>query len=188
MPKRENKRVTILDPAQDPPRRNGVRDPRPLAPVRVDLVDPRAAANRDRIELKRRVQWTKLRRESEPQPWLMEPSREAIAREVESSDLVDIDDSHDADIDQPVFAFLSQKDAALARKDAQASDKSSSLTMLTYRYTKGLETVNDEMGYGERIHDVFWRRNRKGALKIITRTSQRTKSGRQQLRPEKESG
>jgi hypothetical protein len=54
------------------------------------------------------------------------------------------------------------------------------LTLLVYRYTRGYDTVDDEMGYGERIIEPLW--TRKGdKLEKEDRTSQRTKTGRQLL-------
>jgi hypothetical protein len=56
----------------------------------------------------------------------------------------------------------------------------STLSTLPYRYTRGIETVNDEMGYGERVETVFWAKV-DGELIVEERVAQRTKSGRQDL-------
>ncbi len=50
-----------------------------------------------------------------------------------------------------------------------------------YRYSRGDDLTNDEMGYGERISEPLWAKQSGGKLERTTRTSQRTKSGRQEL-------
>ena len=49
-----------------------------------------------------------------------------------------------------------------------------------YRYSKGPDTLNDELGYGEVVIERFWRII-KGKAKVVHRQSQRTKTGRQFL-------
>ena len=56
------------------------------------------------------------------------------------------------------------------------------LTGRIYKYSRGADLTNDEMGYGERGFEVFCAVEG-DALKEATRTIQRTKSGKQTLTP-----
>jgi hypothetical protein len=55
------------------------------------------------------------------------------------------------------------------------------LTVLVYRYTRGNDLTNDEMGYGDRTKELFWEPKDDGFLESVSRINQRTKSGRQFL-------
>jgi hypothetical protein len=57
-----------------------------------------------------------------------------------------------------------------------------SLQLATYRYTKNPPVLNDTLGYGEQIKDVFWYPTKENGLKERTRLSQRTRTGRQVLK------
>jgi hypothetical protein len=56
-----------------------------------------------------------------------------------------------------------------------------SLASAGYRYTKALPVLNDQLGYGEQIVETFLKENDDGTLALFTRTSQRTRTGRQVL-------
>jgi hypothetical protein len=90
-------------------------------------------------------------------------------------------------------AFKPKKSAVAARPLERAEDPTGSavatkalglaedLTGQVYRYTRGNDLTNDEMGYGERADEVFWEVSGKKLVPRL-RTSQRTKSGRQVLK------
>lgn len=63
------------------------------------------------------------------------------------------------------------------------------MSQSVYRYTKGPDFTNDELGYGEVVTEVFWKVERgapgelpKASAKVLK--SQRTRTGRQLLREE----
>lgn len=145
----------------------GVRDPRITKPTREDVENPRPDANRDIIALDRR--------------WFIEnPVRDKPISPPSSNYRKYLD---------PASMRPSPK---LGRRERppegdydRRTDYEADLTMLQYRYTKGPEVVNDEMGYGECVTEVFWQPKEDGTLERVWRTSQRTKTGRQFLRLEK---
>jgi hypothetical protein len=57
------------------------------------------------------------------------------------------------------------------------------MTSVNYRYTKNPPVLNDLLGYGERIEEVFYIPREKNRLVLETRCSQRTRTGRQVLEP-----
>jgi hypothetical protein len=71
--------------------------------------------------------------------------------------------------------------AAYSAPEAQrVIPTSKPLTAQIYKYSRGADLTNDEMGYGERGEEVLWSVHGK-ELKPEKRTIQRTKSGRQVL-------
>jgi hypothetical protein len=55
------------------------------------------------------------------------------------------------------------------------------LALAVYRYTKGPDFTNDELGYGEQLVEKLWYVEG-GKIIAKLRTSQRTKTGRQKLK------
>jgi hypothetical protein len=55
-----------------------------------------------------------------------------------------------------------------------------SMARAVYRYSKGPDTLNDELGYGEVVTECFWNVF-DGIARVVYRKSQRTKTGRQFL-------
>lgn len=169
--------------APDTPRELGVRDPRPPARLVQPLADPRRAASRDLIDVQRRSLWRP--RTNEPSPWLTTKERldPSLASRTEGTfkELIAATNAN-ADPIRTVVDF-SANVVEQATENALTSDQAANMTTLPYRYTKGVETVNDELGYGERITESFCRISKDGTLETHERISQLTKSGRQQLRP-----
>jgi hypothetical protein len=56
----------------------------------------------------------------------------------------------------------------------------SDLTNRVYKYSRGVDLTNDEMGYGERGEEQLWH-VKEQTLQPMPRSSQLTKSGRQPL-------
>jgi hypothetical protein len=59
---------------------------------------------------------------------------------------------------------------------------SEQLSAAAYRYSKGPDFTNDSLGYGEALHEQLWWVVEDGSVVAQTRTSQRTKTGKQLLR------
>ena len=166
------------------PRGLGVRDPRPPARPMQPLADPRRAASRDLIDVQRRTLWKA--RPNDASPWLTasgRPINSSQAGRTEATFQKLITGQKPIDDAIPTVTNLPTPLIEEAVKNARSADQAANLTTLPYRYTKGLETVNDELGYGERIRESFCRISKDGTLETHVRISQLTKSGRQQLRP-----
>ena len=187
--RRAKKRATPPAPAQArEPLRMGVRDPRPTVPPGDTIEEPRKPACKDLISVQRRVLWRKAGEPGAPSPWLAlekEPPRAQAAEKV-FEQLTSIPPQEPSTPKRRTSAAVSTNPRLVAAQaDALIADKNASMTMLPYRYTKGPDITNDEMGYGEQITDIFWRfDSSKNRLVAFPRISRRTKSGRQQLHPE----
>jgi hypothetical protein len=161
-----------------PPGRNLVRDPRKTRHPPTSLDDPRMPPNRDLLALERRGLWV---RTGDPHhlneyPYFYSPSRVQLGAPV-----------------APLVATSSQSTGVTSQAHPRNPmtpagspqnhiGDDGSLTLPIYRYTKKVELVNDEMGYGERIVEPFFMRHRdEHKLIVAYRVSQRTKSGRQHL-------
>jgi hypothetical protein len=70
--------------------------------------------------------------------------------------------------------------AAYSTKGRKVVTTSESLSGQMYKYSRGVDLTNDEMGYGERGKEILWSVSGK-ELRPEERTIQRTKSGRQVL-------
>jgi hypothetical protein len=82
------------------------------------------------------------------------------------------------DVPGASLAELEQGKEAIA--NAQGNWTSIDPTTHPYRYTRGPDLTNDEMGYGERLDEELWFVV-DGTIVSKWRSSQRTKSGRQFL-------
>ncbi len=151
------------------PRKNGVRDPRPVDPPPKRLVDPRIVASRDLIALERRLLSPRRGLEDVADPkGARIPSKLRDAAKTSAKTY------------RELIGKAPEGPAAAAGKTRDA-DANADLPMFPYRYTKGPDITNDEMGYGERLEELFYVPTENGGLEPFKRLSQRTKSGRQVL-------
>jgi hypothetical protein len=154
-----------------------VRDPRPTKISRALLDGPRTPANRDLLAIERRRLWWRGREQKmEDYPFYSH----AQARSVSDDSPINLAPKS-KETQHPEQA--SSHSATTMAKPA-TNDGDGSLTLLIYRYTKHVDLVNDEMGYGERIIEPYFMPKAPGTapeLQLIIRVSQRTKTGRQEL-------
>lgn len=169
------------DGAPKNPPLKGVRDPRFTKQFQ-GIENPRPDANRDIIALQRR--WLKAlegRRSGG-----LSPSSAYFKYLNENPSIpppaADASTANPAGTPNPpgtpntARALNSEPPASRERP----ADRDANLTLVQYRYTKALEVVNDEMGYGECVTEIFWQATGDG-MRRFERRNQRTKSGRQVL-------
>jgi hypothetical protein len=171
-----------------PIRFSGIRDPRGARTSRATLDDPRKPANRDLLALERRRLWLKATN-AQPLagfPYFMDrddgekehkKQKRASALAANLSDVFKLPKAPTSGKPGPATPGTPVSAARIEE------DSDGSLTLLVYRYTKQVEVINDELGYGERLVEEFYQPvdgNPKQLTRVL-RVSQRTKTGRQQL-------
>jgi hypothetical protein len=143
-------------PSKPPPTASvAVRDPRLVKAARPKVDEPRAPTNRDLIAVERR---RRLQLDQTAQNGGPADGKRHVQR----------------------LAYLGdpQRVAHASKAVSEAG-----LSFLAYRYTRQVEIVNEQMGYGERVNDLHWKpaKEDRDKLEEVRRVSQRTKTGRQHL-------
>ena len=166
----------------------GIRDPRGPRASRAMLDEPRKAANRDWLAAERRRLW--LNANPLPLSWKPAERRDYPYFKVAPQTKLERAKSSLSGVfvvaaspGKAPPATASEPAKQIVLRESHDFDRAGTLTALVYRYTKQVDLVNDDMGYGERIIEPYFQPEQSEAqrLKRVIRVSQRTKTGRQEL-------